>query len=105
LSKNGTISNGTASASANSRQSAPGDISARFSRLSPRADYRFITINAGEGYYNTAARYRISQTQLQGYNRANLCNSLILGERVCYSSGTLPSTLPPRNLDGAYKTR
>ncbi|CAP61951.1 uncharacterized protein PODANS_5_1570 [Podospora anserina S mat+] len=101
LSKNDTISNSTAS----SRHSAPGDIFARFARLSPRADCRVTTVQAGEGCWAVAQRCGISQTQLQNFNRANLCNSLVLGERVCCSTGTLPSTLPPGNSDGTCKTR
>lgn len=98
---NGTISNSTA----NYRHSAPGDISARFARLSPRADCRVTTVQAGEGCWAVAQRCGISQTQLQNYNRANLCNSLVLSERVCCSTGTLPSTLPTGNSDGTCKTR
>lgn len=101
VSKNSTFSNSTAS----SGQSTTGDISARFARLSPRADCKFTTVGAGEGCYAVAQRCGISQTQLQNFNRANLCNSLILNERVCCSSGTLPSTLPPGNSDGTCKTR
>ncbi|KAG7287400.1 hypothetical protein NEMBOFW57_006911 [Staphylotrichum longicolle] len=101
VSKNGTFSNSTAS----SGQSTAGDISARFARLSPRADCKFTTVGAGEGCYAVAQRCGISQTQLENFNRANLCNSLILNERVCCSSGTLPSTLPPGNSDGTCKTR
>ncbi|KAK4196868.1 family 18 putative glycoside hydrolase [Triangularia verruculosa] len=99
--KNGTISNSTAS----SQASTSGDISPRFARLSPRADCRITTVQAGEGCWAVADRCGISQTQLQNFNRANLCNSLVLGERVCCSTGTLPSTLPPGNSDGTCKTR
>lgn len=98
---NGTISNSTA----NYRRSAPGDISARFARLSPRADCTVTTVQAGEGCVAVAQRCGISQTKLQNYNRANLCNSLVLNERVCCSTGTLPSTLPAGNSDGTCKTR
>ncbi|KAH7626010.1 hypothetical protein B0T09DRAFT_392288 [Sordaria sp. MPI-SDFR-AT-0083] len=82
---NGTISNSTT----NYRRSAPGDISARFARLSPRADCTVTTVQAGEGCVAVAQRCGISQTKLQNYNRANLCNSLVLNERVCCSTGTL----------------
>ncbi|KAL2193085.1 hypothetical protein P885DRAFT_46060 [Corynascus similis CBS 632.67] len=101
LSKNSTVSD----ASASSRQSVSGRIPTRSARLSPRADCKFTTVQAGEGCYAVAQRCGISQTQLQNFNRANLCNSLVLGERVCCSSGTLPSTLPPGSSDGTCKTR
>lgn len=105
LAANGTIANSTGTGAGGSHHSARGDISARFARLSPRADCRFTTVKAGEGCYAVAERCGISQTQLQGFNRANLCNTLVLAERVCCSSGTLPSTLPPGNGDGTCKTR
>ncbi|VBB80335.1 Putative Glycoside Hydrolase Family 18 [Podospora comata] len=101
LSRNGTISNGTST----SHQSSPRDLVSRSARLSPRADCRFTTVQADEGCFAVAGRCGISQTQLASYNRKDLCQSLILGERVCCSSGTLPSTLPPGNSDGTCKTR
>lgn len=100
---NNSTGNGTAS----SNQSTPRDIdvSTGFSRLLPRADCKFTTVQAGEGCSAVAQRCGISQTQLQNLNRANLCNSLVRDERVCCSSGTLPSTLPPGNSDGICKIR
>lgn len=50
-------------------------------------------------------RCDISESDLQRFNRANLCSTLIRDEVVCCSSGTLPSTLPPGNSDGTCKTR
>ncbi|KAF6803218.1 glycoside hydrolase family 18 protein [Colletotrichum sojae] len=101
---NATTGNGTSSSS---RQPSARDVDAftGFSRLLPRADCRFTTVEAGDGCYAVAERCGISQTQLQNFNRNNLCSSLVRGERVCCSSGTLPSTLPPGNSDGTYKTR
>ena len=95
--KNGTSlkTNGTSSV----------HIGARSSILSARADCRTTTVQADEGCWAVADRCGISQTVLEGYNRANLCNTLVLGERVCCSSGTLPSTLPPSNSDGTCVTR
>ncbi|EFQ36789.1 glycosyl hydrolase family 18 [Colletotrichum graminicola] len=100
---NNSTGNGTAS----SHQFTPRDmdVSPSISRLLPRADCRFTTVQANEGCYAVAERCGISQTQLQNLNRANLCDSLVREERVCCSSGTLPSTLPPGNSDGTCKTR
>ncbi|GKT41012.1 killer toxin subunits alpha/beta [Colletotrichum spaethianum] len=53
----------------------------------------------------TAGPPLCKRTQLQNFNCANLCNSLVRDERVCCSSGTLPSTLPSGNSDGTCKTR
>ncbi|KAH7311959.1 family 18 glycosyl hydrolase, partial [Rhexocercosporidium sp. MPI-PUGE-AT-0058] len=102
---NNSNSNGTGTAS--SHQFTPRDVdtSAGFSWLRPRADCKSITVQAGEGCFAVAQRCGISQTQLQSFNRANLCDSLVLSERVCCSSGTLPNTLPSGNSDGTCKTR
>ncbi|TIC91663.1 Killer toxin subunits alpha/beta [Colletotrichum higginsianum] len=99
--------NSTGNDTASSHQPTGRDIdpSSGFSRLLPRADCKFTTVKAGEGCFAVAERCGISQTQLQNFNRANLCNSLVRDERVCCSSGTLPSTLPSGNSDGTCKTR
>lgn len=75
------------------------------SRLSIRADCKTATVIANDGCYNVAARCGITETNLKLYNRANLCTTLIKDEKVCCSSGTLPSTLPAGNSDGTCKTR
>ncbi|CZS91648.1 uncharacterized protein RCO7_06969 [Rhynchosporium graminicola] len=104
LLSNNTLS--SANGTMNPRQSTPRDIDIpAFSRLRPRSDCKFVTVQANEGCFAVAQRCGISQTQLQGFNRANLCNSLVLSERLCCSSGTLPSTLPSGNTDGTCKTR
>jgi len=82
----------------------PSQLSAR-SRLFPRADCRTGTVQAGDGCWVVANRCGISQSDLEKYNRANLCNTLIRDEKVCCSSGTLPNTLPDGNSDGTCKTR
>ncbi|KFY07990.1 hypothetical protein V492_06644 [Pseudogymnoascus sp. VKM F-4246] len=75
------------------------------SRLSGRADCRTTKVAAGDGCWAVADRCGISQTDLEKYNRANLCTTLIRDEIVCCGSGTLPSTLPPGNADGTCKMR
>ena len=64
-----------------------------------------ILIQAGDGCWAVANRCGISQSDLEKFNRANLCNTLVKDEKVCCSSGTLPSTLPAGNVDGPCKTR
>ncbi|KAK2024007.1 family 18 glycosyl hydrolase [Colletotrichum zoysiae] len=99
--------NFTANGTAGAHQSTSRDInvSAGISRLLPRADCKFTTVQANEGCYAVAERCGISQTQLEDLNRDNLCDSLIRDERVCCTSGNLPSTLPPANPDGTCQTR
>lgn len=75
------------------------------SRLSIRADCKTTTVQAGDGCLAVANRCGISQADLEKYNRANLCNTLVKDEKVCCGSGTLPSTLPPGNSDGTCKHR
>ncbi|KAJ5056167.1 hypothetical protein J3E72DRAFT_200340 [Bipolaris maydis] len=74
------------------------------SHLSIRADCRTTTVQSGDGCYAVAGRCGISQADLQKFNRQNLCNTLIKDEKVCCSTGTLPSTLPAGNSDGTCKT-
>ncbi|XP_014561985.1 glycoside hydrolase family 18 protein [Bipolaris victoriae FI3] len=74
------------------------------SRLSIRADCRTTTVQSGDGCFAVAGRCGISQADLQKFNRQNLCNTLIKDEKVCCSTGTLPSTLPAGNSDGTCKT-
>lgn len=46
-----------------------------------------------------------SQTDLTKFNpQANFCKTLVPGQKVCWSSGTLPDPLPPANSDGICKT-
>ncbi|CAG5181777.1 uncharacterized protein ALTATR162_LOCUS9829 [Alternaria atra] len=75
------------------------------SYLSARADCKTITVQSGDGCVTVANRCGISQANLEKYNRAKLCTTLVKDEKVCCSSGTLPSTLPSGNSDGTCKTR
>ena len=75
------------------------------SQLEVAADCKTTTVQSNDGCWSVAKRCGISQSDLEKYNRVNLCETLILGERVCCTSGTLPSTLPPGNPDGTCKTR
>jgi hypothetical protein len=73
-------------------------------RLSIRADCKTGTVQSGDGCWAVANRCGISQSDLEKYNRDNLCNTLVKDEKVCCGSGTLPSTLPGGNSDGTCKT-
>jgi hypothetical protein len=96
-------SNGTNS-TIHSRNTSPAYVDKR-GRLDIRADCKTTTVKSGDGCYAVADRCGISQTNLEKYNRANLCNTLVKDEVVCCSSGTLPNTLPSGNSDGTCKTR
>lgn len=74
--------------------------------LAARAECKTAKVIANDGCFAVAARCGISQTDLTKYNtRTNFCNTLTVGEVVCCSSGTLPSTSPPPNSDGTCQTR
>ncbi|KAH6724830.1 hypothetical protein BKA61DRAFT_665513 [Leptodontidium sp. MPI-SDFR-AT-0119] len=61
-----------------------------------RAECKTAEVVANDGCIAVAARCGISQGDLTKYNtRSNFCNTLTVGEIVCCSSGTLPSTSPP----------
>lgn len=82
----------------------PASLGAR-PHLTTRAVCKTTKVKSGDGCWAVANRCGISQANLEKYNRKNLCSTLVLDEIVCCSSGTLPSTLPPGNSDGACKTR
>ena len=98
-----TSNNGTNSTAA-SNGTTTTHLEAR-SRLVVRADCRTASVESGDGCWAVANRCGIGQADLERYNRANLCTTLVRDEKVCCSSGTLPSTLPGGNSDGTCKTR
>ncbi|KAH7320966.1 putative glycosyl hydrolase, family 18 [Stachybotrys elegans] len=78
----------------------------RVSVLNARAECRTTKVQSGDGCWALADRCKISQADLVKYNtRKNFCTTLVIGELVCCSSGTLPETIPPGNSDGTCKTR
>ncbi|KAI1770463.1 putative glycosyl hydrolase, family 18 [Hypoxylon cercidicola] len=93
-STNVTTSSGTTPASFGTR-----------AHLTKRADCKTTKVQSGDGCWAVADRCKISQDDLNKYNRKDLCSTLVPDELVCCSSGTLPSTLPPGNSDGTCKTR
>jgi hypothetical protein len=99
----GASMNSTNSTSA-ANNTTPAHLGTR-SRLSIRADCKTSTVQSGDGCIAVASRCGISQSNLEKYNRDNLCKTLVKDEKVCCSSGTLPSTLPGGNSDGTCKTK
>lgn len=74
------------------------------SRLSARAECKTTTVKAGDGCWALAQRCKITEANLKTYNtRSNFCTTLVVDEKVCCSSGTLPDTIPPANSDGTCK--
>ncbi|KAI8160931.1 putative glycosyl hydrolase, family 18 [Colletotrichum sp. SAR 10_70] len=74
--------------------------------LHARANCKTTKVNAGDGCWAVAQRCGISEADLTKYNtRTNFCNTLIAGETVCCSSGTLPDNTPPPNPDGTCQTK
>lgn len=70
-------------------------LSRRLSLLSERATCSYIQAMSGDGCSSLAQRCAITQTQLQSYNGgASFCNSIIVGQYVCCSAGSLPDFSP-----------
>ncbi|KAL8393756.1 hypothetical protein RB595_003486 [Gaeumannomyces hyphopodioides] len=75
-------------------------------RLQARADCRTAKVSPGDGCWALAQACGVSQSDLTRFNpRNNFCNTLIAGETICCSQGTLPDTTPPPNSDGTCKTQ
>ncbi|KAK3196417.1 hypothetical protein K4F52_000299 [Lecanicillium sp. MT-2017a] len=76
------------------------------SNLSARGECRTTKVESGDGCWAVAKRCGIDQDQLLQYNsRNNFCSTLVPGEKVCCSSGSLPSGIPPANGDGSCQTK
>ncbi|KAF2119736.1 hypothetical protein BDV96DRAFT_642744 [Lophiotrema nucula] len=100
-----TIANGTNKTTTRQIQSIdPAQLGAKL-RLRTRTDCLTTTVQSGDGCSTVAQRCGIKQTDLEKFNRPNICNTLITDEMVCCNSGPLPSTLPPGNSDGTCKLR
>ena len=64
-----------------------------------------IQVNPGDGCDSLAARCGITEAQFTQYNSAsNLCTTLVAGQYVCCSSGSLPNLAPQPNADGSCST-
>lgn len=77
----------------------------RKSRIATRAPCRTEMVQAGDGCWALADRCGISQSGLTRYSPgSNLCNTLVVGQQVCCSTGELPDNIPPANSDGTCDT-
>lgn len=74
--------------------------------LTPRSNQcRTIKVAHGDGCGSLAARCGISGHQFTKYNpQKNLCSSLVSGQEVCCSPGSLPNLSHPMNADGTCYT-
>lgn len=69
--------------------------------LQRRADCRTIQVEFGDSCSSLATRCGITGAEFTEYNNEEgLCSSLVPGQHVCCSSGTLPSFRPEPNEDG-----
>lgn len=73
--------------------------------LVSRAECKTATVGDGEGCWAMAQTCGIKQSELIKYNpRAKFCRTLIAGEKICCTSGTLPSSIPDSESDGTCVT-
>lgn len=76
------------------------------SRLAMRATCKTTEVKSNDGCEAVAKRCGITQANLLKYNSAkNFCTTLVPGQVVCCSSGTLPDPIPAANSDGTCKTK
>ncbi|KAL4903342.1 hypothetical protein BDW74DRAFT_156203 [Aspergillus multicolor] len=73
--------------------------------LHRRADCTTIQVDSGDSCGSLATRCGISGADFTKYNSdEDLCSTLVPGQHVCCSSGTLPSFAPEPNEDGTCAT-
>ncbi|KAH7014604.1 chitinase [Microdochium trichocladiopsis] len=73
--------------------------------LHARADCRAISVDNGDGCDSLAAKCGISASDFDKYNTdKNLCSTLMKGQHVCCSSGSMPDFTPKPNPDGSCAT-
>jgi chitinase len=71
-------------------------------QLRPRAVCTTIQVVSGDTCATLATRCGISGAAFTAYNTAStLCSTLVAGQHVCCSSGTLPDFTPKQNSDGS----
>lgn len=71
-------------------------------RLQARADCRTEEVVFGDGCDTLIKRCGITWEQFKSYNDdGKVCGNLMPGQRVCCSSGSLPSRKPKQNSDGS----
>ncbi|KAH8165445.1 hypothetical protein CIB48_g2775 [Xylaria polymorpha] len=69
-----------------------------------RATCSYTQAVAGDGCWALADRCKVTQDELVSYNKAGLCNNIMVGQYVCCSAGDLPDFSPQPNNDGTCKT-
>ncbi|TQS33943.1 hypothetical protein Golomagni_05697, partial [Golovinomyces magnicellulatus] len=91
--------------SVNSSSVANNSTSSKFTRLSARGDCRTTKVVQGDSCAVLAQRCGISGADFTKYNsKSGFCSSLMPGQYVCCSSGTLPDYRPKPNGDGSCAT-
>ncbi|KXJ85377.1 chitinase [Microdochium bolleyi] len=74
-------------------------------QLHARADCRAIQVDNGDGCGTLASKCGISGSDFNKYNTAkDLCSTLMKGQHVCCTSGSLPDFRPKPNKDGSCAT-
>ncbi|CAK7233697.1 hypothetical protein SCUCBS95973_008685 [Sporothrix curviconia] len=70
--------------------------------LAPRADCTTIQVVSGDSCATLASKCGISAADFTTYNPSStLCSTLVAGEHVCCSAGTLPDFAPSPESDGS----
>ncbi|POR35152.1 Killer toxin alpha/beta [Tolypocladium paradoxum] len=78
------------------------NVTSSASRLFARGDCRTTTVVSGDSCGALASRCGVSPNDFTKYNRdPKLCSALAVGQRVCYSAGTLPDVRPKPSKDGS----
>ena len=73
--------------------------------LFTRATCRTIKVVSGDSCASLAKRCAITAANFTKYNpNSKLCSTLVPGQQVCCSAGTLPNNAPKPNADGSCST-
>ena len=71
-------------------------------KLHRRADCTSVQVVSGDSCGSLARKCAISEAEFTQYNSdSSLCSTLIPGQHVCCSNGTLPDLMPKSNDDGS----
>lgn len=73
--------------------------------IQARADCKTVAVVSGDSCGTLATKCAISASDFTKYNPSStLCSGLVVGQRVCCSSGTLPDLTPKPNSNGTCAT-
>ncbi|OIW30765.1 hypothetical protein CONLIGDRAFT_614022 [Coniochaeta ligniaria NRRL 30616] len=98
-------SNSTMNATNTTYQASTARRGLRYSSLERRASCTTVQVASGDGCGQLAAKCGISASDFTKYNPSStLCSSLVPGQHVCCSVGTLPDFSPKPNADGSCAT-